>query len=195
MTHSEQPRAYSYIRFSTPEQIKGDSLRRQIEKSNEYIEKNNLVLDTSLNLRDLGQSAFHGSHKTDGNLGKFLHLVEQGMIPEGSFLIVENLDRLSREEISTALKQFLGIIDAGIKLVTLHDKMEYDKKSVSDNWTQLIISISYMARAHEESKVKSERLQESWINRRQLATNGKRKLTGVCPAWLQISEDKESFIG
>ena len=28
-----QKKAYSYIRFSTPEQIKGDSLRRQLEAS------------------------------------------------------------------------------------------------------------------------------------------------------------------
>jgi len=29
-------KAYSYIRFSTPEQLKGDSLRRQLESSREY---------------------------------------------------------------------------------------------------------------------------------------------------------------
>jgi|GEM_PF-5511149 len=29
-------KAYSYIRFSTPEQLKGDSLRRQKEASEQY---------------------------------------------------------------------------------------------------------------------------------------------------------------
>jgi DNA invertase Pin-like site-specific DNA recombinase len=42
------PRAYSYIRFSTPEQSKGDSLRRQLEKSKKYAEENGLILDSSL---------------------------------------------------------------------------------------------------------------------------------------------------
>ena len=30
------PKCYSYIRFSTPEQSKGDSLRRQLELSANY---------------------------------------------------------------------------------------------------------------------------------------------------------------
>jgi len=30
-------KAYSYIRFSTPEQLKGDSLRRQLESSRKYL--------------------------------------------------------------------------------------------------------------------------------------------------------------
>jgi DNA invertase Pin-like site-specific DNA recombinase len=31
-----RPKAYSYIRFSTPEQAAGDSLRRQTAKAREY---------------------------------------------------------------------------------------------------------------------------------------------------------------
>ena len=33
------PKAYSYIRFSTPEQANGDSFRRQTELSNRYAEQ------------------------------------------------------------------------------------------------------------------------------------------------------------
>ena len=50
--------AYSYIRFSSTRQEEGDSLRRQIEAASKYAEQNNLSLDTTLNLRDLGVSAF-----------------------------------------------------------------------------------------------------------------------------------------
>ena len=52
------PKAYSYIRFSSTKQISGDSLDRQIRLSEEYAAKNGLELDTSLNLRDLGISAY-----------------------------------------------------------------------------------------------------------------------------------------
>ena len=34
-----QPKAYSYIRFSTPEQALGDSLRRQVQLAEEYARK------------------------------------------------------------------------------------------------------------------------------------------------------------
>ena len=40
--------AYSYIRFITPEQAKGDSLRRQIELREKYLAGKNLVLDETL---------------------------------------------------------------------------------------------------------------------------------------------------
>ena len=61
--------AYSYIRFSSTEQLKGDSLRRQSELSKNYAEANNLELDTKLNLRDLGLSAYDKSNLKKGALG------------------------------------------------------------------------------------------------------------------------------
>jgi hypothetical protein len=39
------PGAYSYIRFSTPEQEKGDSLRRQEKDAEDYAKKHGLTLD------------------------------------------------------------------------------------------------------------------------------------------------------
>ncbi len=190
-----KPKVYSYIRFSNPEQEKGDSPRRQIQLSEEYAKKHGLVLDDSLKLTDRGLSAYKGVHRTKGALGEFLNLVEQGEIAEGSILIVENLDRLSREQVLDALNQFTGIINAGIKLVTLQDGMEYDKESINQNWTQLIISIVYMARAHEESEAKSKRLSAAWESKREKINNGKNeKITALCPAWMELSEDRSEFI-
>ena len=54
------PLAYSYLRMSTPEQLKGDSLRRQTEATKKYADLNGLTLDQSLKLEDLGVSAFKG---------------------------------------------------------------------------------------------------------------------------------------
>jgi len=74
------PKVYSYIRLSTPEQIKGDSLRRQTESSEEWAKDRGLTLDDSLNLRDPGLSAYKGDHRAHGALGGFLKLVEAGKI-------------------------------------------------------------------------------------------------------------------
>ena len=187
-----QPKAYSYIRFSTSEQEKGDSLRRQVQQADDYAKQKGLILDDSLKLTDRGLSAYKGAHRTKGALGEFLKLVEEGKIAEGSILIVENLDRLSREQVLDALNQFTGIIKAGIKLVTLQDSMEYDRESINQNWTQLIISIVYMARAYEESEAKSKRLTAAWDNKRN--NIDKKKLSKVAPAWLELSEDGKEFI-
>jgi DNA invertase Pin-like site-specific DNA recombinase len=49
--------------------------------------------------KDAGLSAFDGSNITRGKLGRFLDDVQAGRIPRGSSLIVESLDRLSRQGI------------------------------------------------------------------------------------------------
>ena len=89
------PTAYSYIRFSTPEQLKGDSLRRQLDLSEKYAIENGLELDTTLKLRDLGLSAYHKVNVEKGALGVFFEAIKDGRIKRGSYLLVESLDRLS----------------------------------------------------------------------------------------------------
>jgi hypothetical protein len=54
-----RPIAYSYARFSTPEQERGDSERRQIEAARQYAEQHGFVLDESI-VVDRGISAFAG---------------------------------------------------------------------------------------------------------------------------------------
>lgn len=183
------PTAYSYIRFSTPEQKKGDSLRRQMALSEKYAADHGLTLDTSLNLHDLGVSAFDRSNIERGELGAFLTAVEEGYVAAGSYLLVESLDRLSRDKVRAALTLFMSILEKGITIVTLADGRVYDpgKQDVSD----LIISITIMARAHDESLMKSHRIRAAWSNKRELISE--KKLTAQCPKWMRLSDDKCTF--
>jgi DNA invertase Pin-like site-specific DNA recombinase len=57
---TKRPKAISYVRMSTAEQLKGDSLRRQTEKSAKYAAENGLELDENFKLEDIGVSAFRG---------------------------------------------------------------------------------------------------------------------------------------
>ena len=81
-------KAYSFTRMSTPAQLKGDSLRRQLAKAERWAEARKIPLDTSL--RAIGISAFKGVHRTKGALATFLQKIEAGEIDSGDFLIVEN---------------------------------------------------------------------------------------------------------
>jgi len=185
------PKCYSYIRFSTLEQSKGSSLNRQIRLTEEYAKERNLELDTTLSMRDFGLSAYKGEHTTKGALGRFLELVRAGKILKGSVLIVESFDRLSRQQLTEALQQFLDIINAGIRIVTLADRMEYDQETVNSNVGSLFMSLGIMARAHEESLTKSKRLGAAWQQKRE--NIGTLKLTAICPEWLKLSEDRKTF--
>jgi len=191
-----EPKAYSYIRFSSKKQAEGNSLERQTELSEAYAKEKGLTLDDTLNMNDHGLSAFHGVHKNQGSLGIFLRLVETGKISQGSILIVEDFDRLSRQEPLTAMDQFSLLIHAGIRIVTLDNGIEYDRQSIRENPGQLYLSMGKIIQAFQESELKSKRLKAAWKSKRNALQNGTltRKVTSQIPAWLTISEDKTEFI-
>ena len=188
---STKPKAYSYIRFSSTPQEKGDSVRRQTEYSTKYAEKHGLELDDKLNLWDLGRSAFDGSNIEKGALGGFLHAVKEGQIPRGSYLLVESLDRISRAQVMQALAVFTQIINGGVIIVTLADEMIYSAEKLANDPMPLIMSIMVMIRAHEESLSKSKRMKQAWEGKRkQLAAT---KLTRTCPSWMELNEKRTAF--
>jgi len=63
------PTAYSYLRMSRPDQLKGDSARRQTQASREYCARTGLQYDETLTFDDLGVSAFRGKHATRASWG------------------------------------------------------------------------------------------------------------------------------
>lgn len=185
-------KAYSYIRYSSPQQAKGDSFRRQFSKTQEYCEKNGYDLDTELNVyTELGKSAFKGEEQE--NLKRFIEDCKSGIVEKGSLLIVENLDRLSRDTINKAMRQFLHLLDY-VNIYTLQDEKFYTSNEDVDNDSQvfdIITSLLIMSRAHEESQTKRKRLRESWEAKRQQID--KRKFATSYPHWLNLSDDWESF--
>jgi DNA invertase Pin-like site-specific DNA recombinase len=180
-----RPKAYSYIRMSTADQAKGDSARRQDKATRDYAEEHNLELAQIL--IDEGVSAFTGSNAEFGKLGSFIALAEDGKIERGSFLIVESLDRISRQNVFQAMGLLEKIINLDINIVTLSDKKIYSRKSGTDSQSDLIFAIFTLIRAHEESQLKSIRLRASWDNKRNLAREGK-NTRHVIPKWLRYSE-------
>lgn len=185
--------AFSYIRFSSKKQELSDSLRRQTEASVRYAKNNNLVLSTE-SFEDLGVSAYKGlnsSIEKDGGLALFLRAVDEGVIPNDAILLVESLDRISRQTIDQALELFMSILRRGITVVSLIDNQVYSKERLaSDHGISLIISITTFVRAHEESLVKSQRVGEAWKNKR--AT--RKILTKICPGWMRVSDDYSEYI-
>jgi Resolvase, N terminal domain len=144
-TAAERPRAYSYVRFSTPEQAKGASYERQIEMAQAYARERGLQL-AETTYKDLGVSAFRHKNAETGALRAFLKAVEDGDIPAGSYLLVESLDRLTREAILEAQSLFGLIISAGITIITLLDRKEYSKAGINSAPTDLILAIVLMMR-------------------------------------------------
>lgn len=188
---SPKPKAYSYLRFSTPEQMKGDSMRRQTAMAREYAARHSLELDNTLTFHDLGVSAFRGQNAEGGRLAYFLEAVRSGRVPQGSVLLVEQLDRLSRLTPRKALRVLEDIVDAGVTVVTLSDGRAYSSTSLEKDPLDLLVSIMTFMRANEESATKSRRLKQAWEAKRSSAST--KPLTGRVPAWLRLNRETDKF--
>ena len=189
-------KAYSYIRMSTETQLKGDSLRRQLEASDAYAKNNQLELVDMIDgvpLKDIGISAFKGKNTQKGVLSLFLDALENGKIKRDSVLLIESLDRLSRDRLSEALSQFMTILNKGVEIVTLADNQRYTKEIINQNTGALFVSLGIMFRANEESEIKSKRLSAVWENKRNKLTNTGRVFSKKSPGWLKYSEETGRF--
>jgi DNA invertase Pin-like site-specific DNA recombinase len=145
-------------------------------------------------MRDFGLSAFDRSNVTKGALGVFLRAVQEKRVKEGSYLLVEHLDRLSRAQVLDALTQFTAIINAGINIVTLTDRMVYSRETVAANPMVLLMSITIMAASHDESEKKSQRVSAAWANKKKQVVESGKLLTRKTPLWITVKNGKPILI-
>jgi DNA invertase Pin-like site-specific DNA recombinase len=181
-----KPKAYSYIPFSTAEQAGGDSSRRQSALAKDYAARHGLELDDSLTFRDLGISAYRGHNAAGGALADFLAAVKAGVVRQGSFLLVESLDRISRQTARKALRTLEDIVESGVTLVTLTDQKTYTSESIDQDQMSLMWALMVAIRAHEESAMKGRRLKAAWEGKRARAVSDGKPLTATCPGWLTL---------
>jgi len=178
-------KAYLYIRFSTLDQAMGDSERRQFHAGEAWASKHGMELSL---IKDLGVSAFHGTHINKGALGKFRREVEDGVITPGSTLLVESLDRFSRETEGKALRLLMDLTDAGITIVDLGQNKSYSGEM---ELPDLMMALVTSHRAHQESKVKSTRVAAAWANKR---ANPTKPLTSRVPYGYRVIDGKITIV-
>jgi DNA invertase Pin-like site-specific DNA recombinase len=184
--------AYSYIRFSSADQIKGASLSRQDENAQRWIDQHPehgpLRLDTTLNMRDLGVSAFRGMHATKGKLGAFIRAIDTGRVQRGSYLLVENFDRMDRRRTLEALSLLISILEKGIVVVIISANKVFTHETVDD--FDLMYAMFEMSRSHQESVRKREFSSKNWARKRKRAATEGHKITHKCPAWLGLEDGR-----
>jgi DNA invertase Pin-like site-specific DNA recombinase len=178
--------AFSYIRFSSKKQERGDSIRRQTELRDLWLARHpRVTLDDTLRMSDLGVSSFRGKNRTDAKsaLAAFMRAVESGHVRAGSILCLEALDRLTREDEIQATHTLTGLLLAGIRVVTLAPEQVFDRQS---DQLELMRAVMELGRGHGESLRKSSLLSAAWKEKkREAVENGKAHGRG-CPQWLQL---------
>lgn len=179
LSDPRQPGVISYIRFSSPAQRKGDSQTRQLQYAGEYAAKAGLpVLEP---FGDLSISGFRGRHRMKGDLARFLAMVKSGEIPRGSHLVLESLDRLTRESEMRSINLLSGIVLEGIRVVTTLDDAVYDENATS---MDIMRAVLVAGRAADESRTKSKRVAHAHANSKRRAREEGRVWHKGGPSWL-----------
>ena len=177
--------AYSYERVSQAQQAKGRGLSRQSDAAAAWASSHSLTLDTSLQLSDAGRSASKGHHLTKGALGRFLQLAQSGKLGGSPILLVEAIDRLSRQEPLDAIETILtGLVGSGVRVITLEDGAEYSRETLRSDPTKLLVLVVKMQAAYEYSARLGMRIRDSWDKAREQIRNGTiARPRQFCPAW------------
>ncbi|MBE5213691.1 recombinase family protein [Pectobacterium sp. A535-S3-A17] len=183
-------KCYLYVRVSSDQQIQGDGLDRQEYMLINYFNDNAAIqgFDPQYELIiDEGRSAFKAEHlQENAGLGKFFKQVKEGLIQPGSVLIVESLDRFSRENPFRCV-EYISHLDK--KQIELHD---VDKRLIISrrHSNSLTFATMIAERAYEESRLKSYRIRKGWDKRRRMAKEEGQYMIKNCPPWISIVNNK-----
>ena len=181
-----KPVAYAYSRFSTMQQAAGNSKQRQQNFAANWPDASNYEIKY---LHDAGVSAYTGKNRTIGQFGVYLAMLRSGRLGPKPVLLVENLDRISREELETAQSLFLEIIGLGATIITLHNGKRYARGMAL---VDIITALVEMDVAHQHSSKLSMRVKNA-IDRRK-ALGGIIHNRASAPSWLALDPKRTIFV-
>ena len=184
-------RAVIYIRFSTPKQERGASRDRQLELCQQFCEQRGWTVDEVI--EDLGRSAWTGAHLSAGNLGRFAARVRDGEVAGGTVLVVEKLDRLSRQEPRTTLRWMEDLCAVGLTIATVDGGKIYDDGGLRADLMGVIEILMRAKLANDESQQKSERVLDRIGRNMERARSTGQIITTKAPGWLIARPDRSGF--
>lgn len=187
MKHTEQTdqckqkkvNVFLYERWSSEAQGEGDSDRRQSQLAENWCARRGLRL-TGLE-KDDGVSAWKGKNRNEGSgLSRLLKLVRPG-----DYLLVEDNDRLSRQDWLTAMNFLNEIVEKGVTIVTLSNGNEIDAERFRKDAGCFLPALLRAHLGHDENEKKSERIQAAWEARKLAMQKGEAVRMHV-PCWLSF---------
>jgi DNA invertase Pin-like site-specific DNA recombinase len=187
------PIGYSYVRFSSKKQGKGSSLYRQTqdtmagESPESWCARNN-VLFSPITYRDLGLSGWDGANVKQGELRVILDAIKSGKVRRGDYLLVERVDRITRQGVDVGMDIIKEILRAGVSIVTLANGRVYGPDACKGLMKGLLELQMYLEAAQQYSDALSGRVAAAWERKREKAGKGT-LTTGKMPPWLRAVGD------
>ncbi|CRY75367.1 recombinase zinc beta ribbon domain-containing protein [Yersinia intermedia] len=188
--------SYCYARVSSETQGSGYGMSRQADSLLDYVknyedkEKLGFLLncDQIVWLRAEGVSAFKGKNLADGSVLKsFITGVITGEIINAC-LLIENVDRFSRQNPIEAAQLFLSLINADCPIIEVENDIVHHKHS------DLTLITAGLIRANKESARKQKLSQKNWDKRFDQALKKNDIVSGNHPNWLTIIDNKYEIV-
>ena len=193
--HTAEARtAFSYLRVSSGKQAAEarSGLDRQADQFLPFCQRHGLLASVDP-LVDAGISAYRGRNRRQGALGQFLDAARDGLIPAGSVLVVEDLDRFSREAPSYAEAQLGELFLLGLALGIVRDDQVIDRSTYdADIGVRLQLLVRRDA-AHDYSRKLSERVSAAHEGIRARERQGEIVNAHWKPQWLDYDAAAGAF--
>jgi len=174
--------AILYLRYSTPEQADGQSELRQTQGAERWCKEHGEKLVKIY--KDLGISGGKSSDDRKG-LAAMLDDLARGSVPK--FLLIEDVDRISRMLPLDSLNLISKILDFGVTIISLRDNQVLNRKNWQSSQSFLILSLKTTL-ANEERQKRIFRGKANWKQKRLDAAT--KIYTKKVPGWLTVKDDK-----
>ncbi|PKF51340.1 recombinase family protein [Enterovibrio nigricans] len=168
-----------YSRVSTSKQIDKTGLKGQqlSDDERDFLCNEYELTPYHETFSDLAVSAFKINASERPRFSRIIELLDSGIASPDSVLVLSNLDRLSREDINTAVHTLTGIIDK-CRIYITQEKRIFDKHDPS-LMTNLMMALISLSRANGESQAKSERVTKANLVRIQNHHDGVKGVNGL----------------
>lgn len=179
--------ATCYARFSSQEQSSGNSLERQFKLTTEFAKSRGWDIALDRCISDEGRSAFHGTNRAEGSaLFNFEQQAERGLYRNGHVLVVEHLDRVSRQGFQEVNDFLNKLTSQGVTVATVDDGTIYEPYKRID-MAQIMKVLIKSELAREESEKKRNRQLYTWEKKLEQVRNGNRTaITKLVPEWVEV---------
>ena len=189
--------AWIYARFSSLEQAKGHSLERQLKGAKAFIDAQGWIHSADRQMVDEGRSAYHGSNRAEGAaLYDFENKARDGHFANGAVLVVESLDRLTRQGHEETVDLMRLLARNGVTVATFQDGQIYEAGQRLD-LASIITIITIIVKAelnHDEIEKRQSRNLAAWGKKIEKIQDGDRKaITAMVPAWLTVNPETRTI--
>ena len=143
---------------------------------------------------DLGVSGFHGANRLRGALADFLRLAKDNRLAEHPVLVLESLDRFSRQEIDESEPDLLSLLKAGVAIHVKFTGQTFTKLSTVDLGDRIQILVALKA-AHNYSQQLSERILSAKSRKLDRLAKGEVvNLSDSAPSWICWDKDDHKLM-